>query len=72
LRHHRKVARKTRRVHGQNTVTAKASKSYLGPALVIPESLAHDGVGVATSLAWTAAGGDVLLVEASVMKERER
>ena len=44
---------------------------YLGPAPYIPEvAERHDEVGVATGLAWTAAGGDILFVEASRMKGR--
>ena len=46
-------------------------KEYLGPAPYIPEvAERHDEVGVATGLAWTAAGGDILFVEASRMKGR--
>jgi ATP-dependent Lon protease len=68
----RKIARRTAEGKtGRTLVTAGGLESYLGPALVTPEeSLPHDQVGVATGLAWTAAGGDVLHVEVSLMKGR--
>ena len=44
---------------------------FLGPAPYLPEiAERRDEVGVATGLAWTAAGGDILLIEASRMKGR--
>jgi len=46
-------------------------KEYLGPAPYLPEVAERsDEVGVATGLAWTVAGGDILFVEASRMKGR--
>jgi ATP-dependent Lon protease len=42
---------------------------YLGAPKTLPEErLRKDAVGIATGLAWTATGGDVLFVEASTMK----
>jgi len=44
---------------------------FLGPAHFLPELAERkDEVGVATGLAWTAAGGDILLIEATGMKGR--
>src|SRR5262249_11515341 len=66
----RKIARKTAEGKATaTTVSAQKVASYLGPALVLPdEALATDQVGVATGLAWTATGGDVLYIEATTMK----
>ena len=44
---------------------------YLGPRRILAEErLAKDQVGIATGLAWTPVGGDVLYVEAQAMKGR--
>ena len=44
---------------------------YLGPRRIIPEErLAKDQVGIATGLAWTPVGGDLLYVEAQAMTGR--
>jgi ATP-dependent Lon protease len=49
-------------------VTAALLKHYLGVPKVTPEeALAVNQVGVATGLAWTATGGDILFVEATAM-----
>ncbi len=68
----RKVARKAAEGKTSRTlITAQGLEAYLGPALITPEEvLSHDQVGVVTGLAWTAAGGDVLYIEASLMKGR--
>ncbi|MCW5967411.1 MAG: endopeptidase La [Blastocatellales bacterium] len=66
----RKVARrvaegKTRTVN----VTVKNLPDFLGVAKIEPdELLKHDQVGVATGLAVTSTGGDVLFIEAITMK----
>lgn len=66
----RKVARrvaegKTRVVN----VTVKNLPDFLGVAKIEPdELLKHDQIGVATGLAVTATGGDVLFIEAITMK----
>ena len=66
----RKVARRiaegqTGTVH----VTPKNLREFLGVPKVTPEEvLKKDQIGVATGLAWTAAGGDVLFIEALRMK----
>jgi ATP-dependent Lon protease len=46
-------------------------RRYLGSAKVLPEErLARDQVGIATGLAWTPVGGEILYVEAQAMKGR--
>jgi ATP-dependent Lon protease len=46
---------------------------YLGAPKVLPdEALKKDAVGIATGLAWTATGGDVLFVESTAMKGKGR
>jgi ATP-dependent Lon protease len=48
-------------------------EDLLGVPRVTPEmALARDQVGVATGLAWTAAGGEILFVEATTMQGRGR
>ncbi len=52
-------------------ITPTQVERYLGPPEILPEeSLAEDRVGVATGLAWTPTGGDLLFVEASIMPGR--
>jgi ATP-dependent Lon protease len=56
-----KVARGENRRH---VVGAARIGKLLGPERHLPEELLrHDRVGIATGLAWTAAGGDILLIE---------
>src|SRR5437588_2237878 len=66
----RKVARRI--AEGKTEVvrvTQKNVHEYLGAPKVFPEEiLKKDQVGVATGLAWTAVGGDVLFIEALRMK----
>jgi ATP-dependent Lon protease len=66
----RKVARKIAEGHkGGIRVSLKSVHEFLGPPKIIPEEvLKKDQVGVATGLAWTAVGGDVLFIEALRMK----
>ena len=70
----RKVARKV--AEGQAAtvrVTPGLLGKFLGAAKTLPEErLKKDTVGIATGLAWTATGGDVLFIEASVMKGKGR
>jgi len=65
----RKVARRVAEGRrGRVRVIASSLDSYLGPPPATRhEALAGDHVGVATGLAWTEAGGDVLHVEATTM-----
>jgi ATP-dependent Lon protease len=54
-------------------VKAEDISKFLGPPKVLPEVLEErDEVGVATGLAWTPAGGDVLFVEAALVRGRGR
>jgi len=52
----------------KDVVNAGAVEKYLGPAKVMPEAaLRTSRAGVATGLAWTASGGDILFVEVIAM-----
>lgn len=66
----RKVARKV--AEGKATMTRITSKNvekYLGPHKVFRDQLLKkDQVGVTTGVAWTAAGGDIMFVEATKAK----
>ncbi len=54
-------------------VTPEVARSLLGvPRFRSDEKLARDEVGAATGLAWTAVGGDVLIVEARAVKGKGR
>lgn len=49
----------------RHTVTPRMIEKHLGPVRFLPEEqLTQDRVGVATGLAWTPVGGDILHVEA--------
>lgn len=68
----RKVAHKVAR--GDQSlvpITPKILPDLLGPVKFLPEDGKEcDEVGVATGLAWTAAGGEILYIEATSMKGR--
>ncbi len=49
-------------------ITPRSLARYLGPARYLREERGEDEIGVATGLAWTEAGGEILHVEASTMK----
>jgi ATP-dependent Lon protease len=68
----RKVARQVAEgKKGKSRIIASSLETFLGPAPATREdALADDQVGVATGLAWTEAGGDVLFVEATAMRGR--
>ena len=62
----RKVARRKAEGHvGMTRVTQKNLHEYLRAPKVMPdEVLKKDQIGVATGLAWTAVGGEILFIEA--------
>ncbi len=66
----RKVARKV--AEGKKTlarITSQNCETYLGPPKIFRDQLQKENrVGVATGVAWTAAGGELLFVEATKMK----
>jgi ATP-dependent Lon protease len=66
----RKVARRIAEGKSEAVrATPKNLHEFLGPPKSFPEEvLRKDQVGVATGLAWTAVGGDVLFIEALRMK----
>jgi ATP-dependent Lon protease len=66
----RKVARKMAEGQGKRyAVAASAIPDYLGVPKFLPEARSEqDEIGVATGLAWTANGGDMMRIEATVMK----
>jgi ATP-dependent Lon protease len=68
----RKVARKV--AEGKNDLTriTRANiQTYLGAPKFLPEAeQEHHEIGVATGLAWTSTGGEILYVEASLSKGR--
>jgi ATP-dependent Lon protease len=66
----RKVARKVAEGEtGRFRITPGSLQKYIGAPKTLPEErLKKDAVGIATGLAWTATGGDVLFVEATTMK----
>ncbi len=68
----RKVARSVAEGgKGKSRVTPALVEKLLGAPLILPEeALKEDRVGVATGLAWTPSGGDLLFVEAGVMPGR--
>ncbi len=66
----RKVARRV--AEGQNRkhrITRQNLHRFLGPPRFLPEAeVEEDLVGVATGLAWTQSGGDILHIEVTTMK----
>lgn len=65
----RKVARKkTEGQKGKIVLKADGVATYLGPQKVFPETVRrNDEVGIATGLAWTQNGGEILFIEARQM-----
>jgi ATP-dependent Lon protease len=54
------------------SITVKDLHKYLGPVRITPELSARTSKpGVATGLAWTPTGGDILFVEATAMKGKK-
>jgi len=70
----RKLARRVAEgERGPFRVTPAKAEALLGVPRVTPEmALVNNQVGVATGLAWTAAGGEILFVEATIMPGKGR
>ncbi len=69
----RKVARKIAEGKKKKSfvITSRNLHKYLGAPKYLPEEeLKEDEIGVATGLAWTETGGDIIYVEATTMKGR--
>jgi len=69
----RKVARKVAEGgKGPYKITSRTMEKYLGPPKHLPEAENEqiDQPGMATGLAWTEVGGEILYVEVSIMKGR--
>jgi ATP-dependent Lon protease len=68
----RKIARETLKHKGKErsvTITADMVAEFLGPAKYYFEvAEAKDRIGVTTGLAWTEAGGQIIFIEAAMMK----
>jgi len=66
----RKVARKAAEgKKGQTVITSQNIEKYLGPPKIFKDQLLQKSqVGVATGVAWTAVGGEILFVEATKMQ----
>jgi len=66
----RKIARRVAEGKKELTsVTSQRIESYLGPPKIFKDILLQkDQVGVATGVAWTATGGEILFVETTKMK----
>jgi len=68
----RKVAKKLASgKSGKTVITTKNLQKFLGP-FKFPETLAEkkDEIGMATGMAWTQSGGDILFVEVAIMPGR--
>ncbi|MFO0752239.1 MAG: endopeptidase La [Thermodesulfovibrionales bacterium] len=66
----RKVAKQVAEEKGTKfSITAENLHTFIGVPKFLPEEeMKKNEVGVATGLAWTEAGGDVIYIEATVMK----
>ncbi|MHB8068231.1 MAG: endopeptidase La [Desulfobaccales bacterium] len=65
----RKVARRIAEGEpGPFAITRGNLHRYLGPPRFLPDGEIENEVGVATGLAWTQVGGEILAVEASLMR----
>lgn len=66
----RKVARQVAEGKGdKTTVNRETVFKFLGPAPYVPEDEQEkDEIGIATGLAWTSVGGEILYVESTTMK----
>ena len=66
----RKVARHVAEGKEKSTrITSQSIENYLGPSKIFKDQLLQkDSVGVATGVAWTATGGEIIFVESTKMK----
>lgn len=49
-------------------ITPKRAEEYLGPpGYIAPRAITEDAVGVATGLVWTSGGGDIQIIEVSIV-----
>jgi ATP-dependent Lon protease len=65
----REVVQQSGRESGRPLITPEEVERYLGPRKFYYEvAEASDRIGVATGLAWTEAGGDIMFVEVTRMK----
>ena len=66
----RKVARHVAEGKEKSTrITSQSIENYLGPSKIFKDQmLQKDSVGVATGVAWTATGGEIIFVESTKMK----
>ncbi len=67
----RKVARRIAEGgKGPYSITTRTLSSYLGPPKILPEleNETIDQPGMATGLAWTEVGGEILYIEVSILK----
>ncbi|MDH4028154.1 MAG: endopeptidase La, partial [Nitrospirota bacterium] len=66
----RKVARKIAEGETKkNVITTTNLSKYLGVPKFLPEEeIKKDEIGVSTGLAWTETGGDIIYIEATIMK----
>ncbi len=66
----RKIASEEQKSHEKIVVTGNTIPKYLGPPKYLQEDeREHDEVGVATGLAWTPFGGEILNIEVTMMKK---
>lgn len=70
----RKIAKKIAAgARGRFAVSGRQLDDFLGPVKFLPVlAEKHDEVGLATGLAWTQSGGDVLFIEATVVPGKGR
>ncbi|MDF1553689.1 MAG: endopeptidase La [Deferrisomatales bacterium] len=65
----RRIAEGAEGAEQQHRITRRNLHRFLGPPRFLPETeVEEDQIGVATGLAWTQAGGEILHVEVSTMK----
>jgi ATP-dependent Lon protease len=66
----RKTAKRVAEGHeGLTKITARNLGTFLGSPRIHPEEILKENqIGIATGVAWTPTGGDVLFVEATIMK----